>query len=73
VVRGFLVVNVDPSGPCKQAGMLVGDTITAWSGKPIDRVREITQLAESVGTTVDLSRTRRGTPTVLELSSARDR
>jgi S1-C subfamily serine protease len=34
--------------------MLVGDIVTAWDGRPIDRVREIMRLLgpESVGRTV---------------------
>ena len=67
--RGVLVVSIDPAGPCKQAGMLVGDIVTAWNGKPIDRVREIMRLLgpESVSTTVDLSLIRGGAPTALKV------
>ena len=35
--RGVLVVDVDPEGPSKRAGLLVGDVITSWNAKPIDR------------------------------------
>src|SRR6516165_11745448 len=54
--RGVLVVSIDPNGPSARAGILVGDIVTVWNGKPIERVREIMrQLGpESIGSTVDL-------------------
>jgi len=60
--QGILVVNVDPNGPSARAGLLVGDILTTWNGKPVDRVREIMRLLgpESVGTTVDLGLIRGG-------------
>src|ERR1700731_4528107 len=39
--RGVLVVDLDPEGPAMQAGLLVGDVITSWNGKSIDRVRDV--------------------------------
>ena len=67
--RGVLVASLDPDGPSARAGMLVGDIVTAWDGKPIDRVREIMRLLgpESVGRTVDLSLIRGGTPAALKV------
>ena len=67
--RGVLIVSLDPDGPSARAGMLVGDIVTAWDGKPIDRVREIMRLLgpESVGRTVDLSLIRGGTPAALKV------
>ena len=67
--RGVLVASLDPDGPSARAGMLVGDIVTAWDGKPIDRVREIIRLLgpESVGRTVDLSLIRGGTPAALKV------
>jgi len=67
--RGVLVVNIDPEGPSRRAGLLLGDIVTAWNGKPIARVREVMQLLgpESVGTTVDLSLTRGGAPAALKV------
>jgi S1-C subfamily serine protease len=49
--------------------LLLGDIVTAWNGKPIDRVREVMHLLgpESVGTTVDLGLTRGGTPAALKV------
>jgi S1-C subfamily serine protease len=60
--QGILVVNVDPNGPSARAGLLVGDILTTWNGKPVDRVHEIMRLlgSESVGTTVDLGLIRGG-------------
>jgi S1-C subfamily serine protease len=54
--RGVLVVSLDPKGPSARAGVLVGDIVTAWSGKPINRVREVLQLlgVESVESIVEL-------------------
>ena len=67
--RGVLVVNIDPEGPSRRAGLLLGDIVTAWNGEPIARVREVMQLLgpESVGTTVDLSLTRGGAPAALKV------
>jgi S1-C subfamily serine protease len=47
----------------------LGDIVTAWNGKPIDRVREVMHLLgpESVGTTVDLGLTRAGTLAALKV------
>jgi S1-C subfamily serine protease len=67
--HGVLVVSVDPEGPSARAGLLVGDIVTDWNGKPIDRVRDIMRLlaAESVGTTVDLRLVRAGEPATLKV------
>jgi S1-C subfamily serine protease len=67
--RGVLVVSLDPAGPSARAGMLVGDIVTTWSGKPIDRVREIFRLLgpESIGSTVALGLVRGGAPTELQV------
>ena len=67
--RGVLVVDVDPEGPSKRAGLLVGDIIISWNGKPIDRVRDVMHLLgpESVGTSVDLGLIRGGASATLQL------
>ena len=67
--RGVLVVSVDPDGPSKRAGMLVGDIVVAWDGKPIERVRDIMQLlgSESVGSSIELSVTRGGASIALRI------
>jgi S1-C subfamily serine protease len=67
--RGVLLVGLDPDGPSARAGILLGDIVTAWDGRPIDRVREIMRLLgpESVGRTVDLSLIRGGAPVALKV------
>jgi S1-C subfamily serine protease len=63
------VVDIDPEGPSKRAGLLVGDLITSWNGKPIDRVRDVMHLLgpESVGSTVDLGLIRGGASATLQV------
>jgi S1-C subfamily serine protease len=67
--RGVLVVEIDPEGPSRRAGLLVGDLITSWNGKPIDRVRDVIHLLdpESVGSTVDLALIRAGASATLQV------
>jgi S1-C subfamily serine protease len=67
--RGVLVVSLDPAGPAARAGLLIGDIVTAWNAKPVDRVREIMRLLspESVGQTIDLGLLRGGAPTALKV------
>jgi S1-C subfamily serine protease len=67
--RGILVVSLDPAGPAARAGLLVGDIVTAWNAKPVDRVREIMRLLspDSVGQTIDLGLLRGGAPTALKV------
>jgi S1-C subfamily serine protease len=67
--RGILVVSLDPDGPAARAGVLVGDIVTAWNAKPVDRVREVMRLLgpDSVGHAVDLTLLRGGAPTELKV------
>jgi S1-C subfamily serine protease len=67
--RGVLVVDLDPEGPAKRAGLLVGDVITTWGGKSINHVRDVMHLLgpESVGTTVDLDLVRGGATATLQV------
>jgi S1-C subfamily serine protease len=67
--RGILVVSLDPGGPAAGAGLLVGDIVTAWNAKPIDRVREIMRFLgpDSVGHTVELGLLRGGAATELKV------
>jgi len=39
--RGLIVVSVDPKGPGKRAGVLIGDIVTAWDGEPLRRIRDV--------------------------------
>jgi S1-C subfamily serine protease len=67
--HGILVVSIDPQGPAARAGLVVGDIVTAWNGKPIDRVREIMRLLgpDSVGSTVELEVLRAGATTPVKV------
>jgi S1-C subfamily serine protease len=67
--RGILVVSLDPDGPAARAGVLVGDIVTAWNAKPVDRVREVMRLLspDSVGQAIDLGLLRGGAPTALRV------
>jgi S1-C subfamily serine protease len=70
VSHGILVVSTDPEGPATRAGLVVGDIITAWNGKPVVRVREVMRLLgpDSVGTSVDLQLLRAGAPTNIKVT-----
>jgi S1-C subfamily serine protease len=67
--RGILVVSIDADGPAAHAGLLVGDIVTTWNAKPVDRVREVMRLlgSDSIGNTVDLGLLRGGAPTTLKV------
>ena len=67
--RGVLVVDIDPEGPAKGAGLLVGDVITSWNDRSIDRVRDVIHLLgpESVGTSVGLGLVRGGATATLQV------
>jgi S1-C subfamily serine protease len=70
VKRGILVVSIDPEGPASRAGLVVGDIITAWNGKPVMQVREVMRLLgpDSVGTSVELQLLRAGASTSLKVT-----
>jgi S1-C subfamily serine protease len=61
---GLLILGIDPNGPAAKAGLIVGDLITQWNGKPVARMREAMLLLgpDSVGTTVTLAIRRGGIP-----------
>jgi S1-C subfamily serine protease len=60
--RGVIVVNVDPSGPGRTAGMLIGDIVVAWNGEPVHMVREVLRRLgpDAVGQEVELAVLRGG-------------
>jgi S1-C subfamily serine protease len=60
--RGILVASLDPQGPAARGGLLVGDIVTAWNERPIERVREVMRHlgGDSVGQAVDLALVRGG-------------
>jgi S1-C subfamily serine protease len=67
--RGILITSIDPDGPAARAGLLVGDIVTTWNAKSVDRVREVMQFlgSESIGRTVDLGLLRGGAPTTFKV------
>src|SRR6266849_2172637 len=60
--RGLLVVSVDPNGPGRRAGMLIGDIVTAWNGEAVRNVRDVFRRlgSETVGQQVNLAVIRAG-------------
>src|SRR5271154_5919369 len=60
--HGALVAGVDPKGPAKPAGILAGDVIVKFDGKPIKESRDLPRLVASmaVGATADVTVLRKG-------------
>lgn len=60
--RASMVVNLDPDGPARKAGVLLGDVIVALDGQPVPGVRGLRPLlgAESVGKSAELKMLRAG-------------
>jgi S1-C subfamily serine protease len=60
--RGLLVISLDPNGPGRRAGMLIGDIITAWNGAPVHGVRDVFRRlsTEPIGNKIDLAIVRAG-------------
>jgi len=60
--RGLLVVSVDPNGPGRRAGMLIGDIVTAWNGEAVRNVRDVFNRlgAETVGQQISFAVIRAG-------------
>jgi S1-C subfamily serine protease len=63
--RGLIVVSVDPKGPGKRAGVLIGDIVTAWDGEPLRRIRDVLDRlsADAVGRLTKFSIVRAGQST----------
>ena len=57
-----MVMSIDEEGPCKTAGLLVGDVVTAWNGEEVTGVRDVLRRLgpDSVGTKVVLGIVRAG-------------
>jgi serine protease Do len=60
--RGALVLEVTPSGPAQGSGILPGDVVVKFNGKPIDEMRNLPRLvAETkVGSKAELTVWRQG-------------
>lgn len=60
--KGALVAEVDPKSPAGKAGMMAGDLILTFDGKPIDRMRDLPRVvAETkVGARVPVIIVRKG-------------
>ena len=68
----LLVTHVEPKAPAAQAGVMVGDVIVSFNGKPVQGVREILHRLRAlrIGDTVSLSVLRGGTRLDLTVSVA---
>jgi S1-C subfamily serine protease len=68
----LLVTHVEPKSPAAQAGVMVGDVIVSFNGKPVQGVREILHLLRAlrIGDTISLSVLRGGTKLDLTVSVA---
>jgi S1-C subfamily serine protease len=63
--QGLVIVSLDPKGPVKGAGMLVGDVLTAWDGEPLRSIRDVLDRLgpDAVGRRIKLSIIRAGQST----------
>jgi S1-C subfamily serine protease len=70
--RGAMVVGLDPDGPAKQAGLLLGDIIVTWNEEAVAGTRSIINRLgpTTAGAKVDLGIVRAGTPAKLSLTVA---
>ena len=68
----LLVTHVEPKAPAAQAGVMVGDVMVSFNGKPVQGVREILHLLRAlrIGDTISLSVLRGGTKLDLTVSVA---
>jgi len=60
--RAAIIVSIDPEGPAKRAGLMLGDIITDWNGEQLTGVRDLLRHLgpSSVGKVVDVSLLRAG-------------
>ena len=68
----LLVTHVEPKEPAAQAGVMVGDVIVSFNGKPVHVVHEILHRIRAlhIGDTISLSVLRGGTKLDLTVSVA---
>lgn len=59
---GAVIVGLDPEGPAKKAGVIIGDIIATWNGQPVTGMRSIIERLgpTSVGQTARLGLSRAG-------------
>jgi S1-C subfamily serine protease len=68
--RGAMVVGLDPEGPAKQAGLLLGDIILTWDGEAVSGTRSVVHRLGpgTVGQSVRLGLSRGGSPAELSVT-----
>jgi S1-C subfamily serine protease len=68
----LLLTHVEPKGPAARAGVMVGDVIVSFNGKPVHGVSEILHLLRAlrIGDTISLSVLRGGARLDLTVSVA---
>ena len=61
---GAIVVGLDPEGPAKKAGVIIGDIVVTWNGEPVTGTRSIIERLgpASVGQSAKLGLSRAGKP-----------
>jgi S1-C subfamily serine protease len=59
---GAIVVGLDPEGPAKKAGIIIGDVVLTWDGEPVNGTRTIIEKLgpTSVGQSAKLGLSRAG-------------
>ena len=71
--RGALVAEVTANGPAAKAGILKGDLVTGFAGKPVDDARSLPRIVADtpIGRTVDIDVLRKGRKQTLHIYVAR--
>jgi serine protease Do len=70
--RGALVANVEKGGPAEKAGIMPGDVILSFGGKPVQTSADLARLVANTkpGTTVEVEVWRKGAPLKLQVPVA---
>jgi serine protease Do len=70
--RGALVANIEKGGPAEKAGIMPGDVILSFGGKPVQSSADLARLVANTkpGTTVDVEVWRKGAPVKLQVAVA---